>query len=214
MPFLPLALPKTLPDPVQATIESCLEPLLRDVHWMLGTVVAEPRADGPPRQLQLPVALTLFAAVAGLSSKKLFQPKHGDRSGDRFRECLTRYFPWDACPADGTSPAKASGLLYRAFRNPLVHCLGFGELRDPAIRIGQAFRGSSDAENRVEDLERATDPGPCLIVARDSYLLRLDPFYWGVRKLVERWSQDEVQVTHAASCLARPLPFRPEPRCR
>ena len=36
MPFLPLALPTTLPDPVQATIESCLEPLLRMCIGCLG----------------------------------------------------------------------------------------------------------------------------------------------------------------------------------
>ena len=40
------------------------------------------------------------------------------------------------------------------------------------------------------------------MVTPEKMELWLDPFYWGVRKLVERWSYDDTQVSLADEKLA------------
>lgn len=203
MAYVPLALSDSLRVSVRMVIEKGVEPLLQDAHWMLGTVVGKPTDTAPPRQLQHPIALVLLSTVAGVSEKLLqMQKKAG--LGKRFKECLNRYFPWDIYPPEGESPEKATKILYQVFRNPLVHSLGLHKGRDSVVRIGQVFPGTDDAENRVEELERYPEKlgsRPCLVVTPEKRDLWLEPFYLGVRKLVERWSCDDTQVLLAAKAL-------------
>ena len=206
MVYVPLALPNSLPESVHTAIRIGVEPLLQDVHWMLATVIRNPTNDAPPRQLQLPIALVLLATVAGVSKKLFHIPADGDRV--RFVECLNRYFPWDIDPPTGVSSEEAAIILYKVFRNPLVHALGLHRAGDSAVKINQVFRGTDDPENSVEELERLkTKPysEPCLVVTPEKKVLWLDSFYWGVRKLVERWSCDDTQVSHADRRLRRPV---------
>ena len=203
MAYVPLALSNSLPESVHTVIRKGVEPLLQDVHWMLATVIGKPTDVAPPPQLQLPIALVLLATVAGVSKKLLQTPKKGDR--ERFVGCLNSYFPWDIDPPTGVSSEDAAKILYKVFRNPLVHSLGLNTGRYPVVRIGQVFRGTDDAENRVEDLERLKVKPysePCLVVTPQEKVLWLDPFYWGVRKLVEEWTRDDTQVLHADKHLA------------
>jgi hypothetical protein len=140
----------------------------------------------------------LLATVAGVSAKLLHAP--GKKDGERFKECVGRFFPWDIDPPTGVSNDEAATILYKVFRNPLVHSLGMNGVGAPVVQIQQIFRGTHDAENRVEELERQTVKPysvPCLVVTPEKRVLWLDPFYWGVRKLVERWSRDADQVWHA-----------------
>jgi hypothetical protein len=95
---------------------------------------------------------------------------------------------------------EAAKILYETFRNPLVHYLGMHKRRRPVARIGHVFRGTDDAEARVEELERLTAKPfsePCLVVTPESQTLWLDQLYWGIRKLVERWSYDAGEVSRA-----------------
>ena len=203
MAYVPLALSNSLPDSVRKVIREGVEPLLQDVHWMLATVIRKPTDDAPPRQLQLPIALVLLATVAGVSKTLLHAPKKQDR--EKFEECLNRYFPWNIDPPTGVSSECAAKILYKAFRNPLVHSHGWNPGSDPVVQINQVFRGTDDAENSVEDLERLKGkPGsePCLVVTPEKKVLWLDPFYWGVRKLVEQWACDNTQVSQADRHLA------------
>ena len=199
MTYVKLDLPHSLPDSVRIVIRQGIDPLLQDVHWMLATVVGEPTDIAPPRQLQLPIAHVLLATVAGVSTK-LFHAPEKTGTGDRFKACLIEHFPWDIDPPIGVSKDEAAKILYDVFRNPMVHRLGLNKASDPAVKIGQVFRGTDDAENRVEKLECLTvkpSSEPCLVVTPEKRVLWLDPFYWGVRKLVERWSRDEFQVSKA-----------------
>ena len=167
------------------------------VHWMLATTIAQPGDTGPRRQLQIPIAHTLLATVAGISTQLYRCP---GETGVRFKNCLTAFFPWDVDPPTGVSKEEAAKILYGVFRNPLVHNLGLKKPTDPVVKIGQVFRGTDDAERRVEELERlAVKPysDPCLVVTPEKRVLWLDPFYWGVRKLVERWSRDSNEISHA-----------------
>ena len=210
MAYVPLALSDSLPDSVNTVIRKGVEPQLQDVHWMLATAIGRPSASEPPRQLQLPIALVLLATVDGVSTQ-LFHPEEKMHTGKRFKECLNRYFPWDIDPPTGVLSEEAAKILYETFRNPLVHVLGLHRSRAPAVQIGQRFPGSDDAEARVERLERLrVKPAsePCLVVTRDKRILWLDPFYWGVRILVERWSCDKVQVCHADKKFSKPVSER------
>jgi len=49
MAYSELDLPNTLPGSVRAVIQKGVEPLLKDVHWMLATIIAEPSDTGPPK---------------------------------------------------------------------------------------------------------------------------------------------------------------------
>ncbi|MCY3829853.1 MAG: hypothetical protein OXF89_12020 [Rhodospirillaceae bacterium] len=178
---------------------------------MLGTVIRSPTDDAPPRRLQQPIALVLLATVAGISKILFHLPTEFDqvRYKDRiqFVECLKGYFPWDIDPPKGVFPEEAVEILYDVFRNPLVHALGFTKAGMPTVRIGQLFRGTDDPENSIEALERLEEKPytePCLSVTQEESVLLVDPFYWGVRKLVERWSGDDTQVLHAEGRLRKP----------
>ncbi len=177
MAYTPLTLPDSLPGAVGAAIAVGVEPLLKEFHWMLATPIAQPDSQGPHRQFQFSVALVLLATVAGVS-KTLLDINGENRDRVLFQECLKRYFPWDIDPPYGVSYERASEILYKVFRNPLVHCLGFQGGGEPVVRIGQVLRGTDDAEKRVEWLERlTTKPGsePCLVVTSKKTDLWLDP---------------------------------------
>ena len=205
MAYVPLDLPTSLPESVRTAIGIGVEPLLEDVHLMLFTPVGKSSETEPPRQLQLPIALVLLATVAGVS-KTLLHIHKG--TGDRFRfeKCLNKYFPWCIDPPTGVSSECAAEILYKVFRNPLVHSLGLHKSGYPVVRINQVLRGADDPESRVENLERLSVKPfsePCLVVTPEKMTLWLDPFYWGVRKLVERWSCDDIQVMHADKKLTK-----------
>jgi hypothetical protein len=198
MAYVELDLSDAIPGAVRAVIRKGVEPLLQDVHWMLATIISAPTDAGPGRQLQLPIAHVLLATVSGISTQLLHGPGKG--TGTRFKECVTRFFPWDVDPPTGVSNDEAAKILYEVFPNPLVHNLGLNGTSAPVMKIGQIFRGTDDPETRVEELERLTVKpysNPCLVVTPEKRVLWLDPFYWGVRKLVERWSRDTEQVSHA-----------------
>ena len=67
MAYVGLDLPDSLPTAVKTVIHGCVEPLFQDVHYMLATTILELAGDGPRRQLQVPIAHILLAAVAGFS---------------------------------------------------------------------------------------------------------------------------------------------------
>ena len=117
MAYVPLDLSKSLPGSVHTAIRKGVEPLLRDVHWMLATVIGEPTDAVPRRQLQVPIALVLLATVEGVSTK-LLHPQETMSIGVRFKECLNRYFPWDIDPPTGVSSECAAKILYDFFSKP------------------------------------------------------------------------------------------------
>jgi len=196
MAYVLLDLPPSLPPPVAQVIRGPVENYLHDVHWMLAmTLPGGP--DGPGRQLQNPIAITLLAVVAGVSTE-LYQVSDSTPTGRRFKRCLIDYFPWDIDPPRGVSKDEAANILYKSFRNPMVHFLG---LSHPlTTKVGSVLRGTQDAEARVEELERLTEKpysDPSLVATSEKGVLWVDPFYWGVRQMVQRWARDDQQVAAA-----------------
>ena len=205
MPYVQLKLRDSLPEPVRFVIREGVEPLLRDVHRMLA-MPAEPNPPSHGGQMQQSIALVLLATVAGVSKTLLHVPP-GEPASDRarFTQCLTGFFPWDLDPPTGASAKEASEILYRVFRNPLVHSLGMGKSGGPRIRIGRGHPGER-GDRRVEELERTPDKPvsePCLVVSPVGITLWLEPFYWGVRKVVERWAYDLHEVSEADARLTK-----------
>ena len=210
MAYVPLILPNSLPASVRMVIEIGVEPPLSDVHWMLATPVGISTDPVLPRQLALPIALMLLTTVAGVSKWLFHTDKDdsgdNDSSGYKFKECLIRYFPWQIVRPACVPPEGAANILYEHFRNPLVHELGFHKRGSPNFKIIQPFPGTDDYEKRIEELERLTEEqitGNCPLVTREERVLYLPEFYWGVRKLVERWSCDNTQVSLADARLSR-----------
>jgi hypothetical protein len=201
MTYVPLDLPPTLPISVVSSIRGGLEPFFHDVHYLLATTIGQPGDTAPRRQLQVPAAITLLSVIAGFSTKFCNRPGN---TRERFENCLTDFFPWDIDPPTGVSKEEAAKVLYIVFRNPLVHYLGWNRSGHYVVKIGQTFRGTDDAERRVEELERITgkpQSDPCLVVEPGTpgkRVLWIDPLYWGVRKMVERWARDAHEVTEAA----------------
>ena len=204
MAYVPLTLSNSLPDSVRMAIEIGVEPPLQDVHWMLATPIGISTGAAPPRQLQLPIALVLLTTVAGVSELLLHTDKTKDR--EKFMECLTTYFPWHIARPTGVPPEGAANILYEHFRCALVHELGFHKRGEPIFKVVKFFPGTDDAEKRIEELERFTEKqiaGDCLLKTPKERVLYLPQFYWGVRKLVERWSCDDTQVMHADKKLTK-----------
>lgn len=199
MAYVELNLPDSLPTAVTTVIRNCVEPLFQDVHYMLTSTISGSAEASPSRQLQVPIAHILLASVAGVSTTLYSVPGN---TGKRFTNFLINFYPWDIDPPKGVSKEDASSTLYEIFRNPLVHYLGTQKSKsnDTAIHIAQIFRGTPDPEVQIEQLERlSTKPysEPCLVVTEHKKTLWLDPFYWGVRKLVERWARDANEVSRA-----------------
>lgn len=207
MPYASLTLPSGLPAIVEGFIRHKVESdYLSDVHRLLSTTIA---ASSPRNQIQRPIALTLLATIGGVS-RVLYSRGNVTKDGELFRGCVVDFYPFDLDPPAGVTPQEAASILYEVFRCPLVHSLGTDGHNKLPVRIkrasgyvfklGRVFRGTTDAEAKVEDMERgATKPHnkPWLVVRADATVLWLDNLYWGVRKMVERWALDSKQVALA-----------------
>src|SRR5258708_6478029 len=172
---------------------------------LLAATIGGPGDNRPRRQLQVPVAQILLASVAGISTNLYSGP---GAPGKPFVDCLVSFFPWDVDSPKGASKEAAAKILYDTFRNPLMHYLGMHMTGYPAVKITQIFRGTDDAEARVQELEQSAFKPfsePSLVDATKSQTLWLDPLYWGIRKLVERWSRDSSEVASANERLLRLL---------
>ncbi len=198
MPYTPLDLPADLPESVRAVVAE-VEKYLYDVHCLLAT---PNRETTPGRQFQLPVALTLLTAVAGISSH-LYRRKRKDKS--RFIGCLEDFYPWDLDPPEGVPPRKACEELYEAFRNPLLHDVGVSFQQIGKMKLGQIFPGTDDASERIAELER-TEGKPfdkaAVVVTPEKRVLWTNAFYWGVRRMIERMLRDEELVASAENALS------------
>ncbi len=215
MSYVPVTLPSNLPSIIGGFIRGPVEDYLRDVHFLLSTM--NPNAH-PKVQIQTPIALTVLAALAGVS-KVLYWRKTVDggfETGDRklFEGFLVDFYPADLDPPTGVNMQEAAKILYGVFRCPIVHSLRtdgqddlptFARVPGYVSKIGRVFRGTADAEQRVEQMERDhIRPGSdtWLVVRTDATVLWLDSLYWGLRKAIERWALDKAQVNGAAPRVA------------
>jgi len=188
MAYVALRTAEATPPKVRAFIAENIDLYLADTHGMLRLPVPE---CGITVACNFTLAGALLAVIAGVSTV-LYEPETPRDRGRLFKETAQKFYPWDTEPANGvTDPADGSTRLYSSFRNLLAHTLGRGEVNEPR-RISR-FKGGP-SEEALQDLEKAVvrpreqlSDAPTLIVepgVREE--LVIEPFYWGVREMIFR----------------------------
>lgn len=205
MPFNRLTIP-SIPPRAWKFIHRA-EDLLADVHTMLRLPILEQKLSA---ELTFSVEIVLFAVISGISVT--IYPRGGAKTdGDRFKELLSKFYPWNKVPPSGLKISEAADILYKAFRCPIVHDMGtFVPRRKdgrPYASSVKIEKFSDNDESRIEALERSLDHpgwmGPTIEYrpGEDLLLLRVDSLYWGVRKMIERLTEDSEIMKGAAKYL-------------
>ncbi len=191
MSYCPLQPPPGLSE-TERIVFGPLNRLLHDVHTMLKLPRVEAGLDAG---CNISATIVLLAVGAGVSERLA---KTGKRNKEKkFVECLRRHYPWEAEGiTNNTEKQRIAGLLWKLFRNPLAHTLGFPQ-SEKSWRIdgqkievgGREVSKSALDDARLEVLERAEDR-PSLLETKQTlreaggeYILHVPALYWGVRRM-------------------------------
>ena len=194
MTYHPLKLPPGTPRNIEILVRERLDPLLADVHSMLRL----PIDDDPGLRggCNLTAALTLLAVANGVTAELYDEGAldKRDDAGERFKRCLTQYFPWTEEPAGPNTirDRHAAEILYNAFRNPLDH--GLGLYQGSALGKIKVAKGPIK-EDEIERIELASLrphewTKPTLFTdsetkaGRTKTVLTVKCLYWGVRRMI------------------------------
>lgn len=221
MSYQPLQIKLDAWPSVERFIRSSLEDLLfADVHAMLRLPIPN---SGIPAGCNFAIAHTLLVAVAGLSTS-LYRPRKSAPTGGAFVGLLAEKYPWEIDQVEQNR--ELSKLLYEEFRNPLFHHLGLSVERSKAgsqvvdrgyvIKL-ERIRGSDGnglSEQLLEQVETSQHwplPGyypQTIEIREDAKILKIEKFYWGVRKMVEELATDKDLMYNANSYLSDLAPSR------
>ncbi len=192
MSYCRLQPPSGLPETEKNTFGP-LNRLLHDVHTMLKL---PKREAGLYAGCNISATIVLLAVAAGVSETLTKTGKHTGE--DKFVECLRLHYPWEAeGTANNMEKKRNAGLLWKLFRNPLAHRLGFPQSEKPwridgqGIEVGgREVSKSALNDGQLEELERAEDR-PSLLETKQTlqeadgeYILHVPALYWGVRRMV------------------------------
>lgn len=185
------------PQSIRDFVRVHVDMQLHDVHTML--LLPLPGQVGMEGGCNFAAVSTLSSLIAGASTVFFRQ---GGEAGPRFRDLLTKYYPWDEQPSGGVDRDVAVKAIYKEYRNPLAHAL--------AVSTRTVGRGASQqilvetrrkplgvikprrTEEQIVILERPEGPPPSWLSAivtpnsgggMDVYP---DSMYWGTRRLFER----------------------------
>lgn len=207
MAYRPLAPAIPLPPQVARLMWKLERHYFTPVHAMFRLPLPNYAIVG---HLQFSIANVLLSAVSGLSTTLY---AHSGGNGQRFRESLQHYYPFDKEPSNSPSAAVAADTLWSVLRNPLAHDLGFDVERKAKTpetkymrRVTAAGKGDRGlTERMIEALEdHSTRPTKraTVEVRADATVLSVDALYWGVRCMAERMLSDPSRVRAAESFLA------------
>ena len=193
-----------VPRRVTSLVRRMERQYLGEVHCMLRLPIPNYRLTGAGG---LPIAQVLLNAVSGVSTT-LYQHKGG--SGAQFKGLLQTHYPWDLEPPGAPLPKEGARLIYDVFRNPLTHNLGlhlFGR-STPKVKIKRSNRhnGAGPPERTITRWEKsvARPKWSHTVVARsDAVVLFVEPFYWGVRVMLERLISNNAAMNEAERFLER-----------
>jgi hypothetical protein len=189
MPYPPLSLSPDIPLNVRLMVEKGIDPMLREVHIMLGVQI-----DDGKHLLQNSIANTLLAVISGVSTT--LYARDGD-SKAQFTGQLVDNFPWDADSPVGATREEAAQILWEYCRNPLAHRLGMHPKGARIVKFGQVHgRMPADVDALATSSERPTTKTP-LVVRPEAYVLWIDALYWSVRQMVQRMIDNRAQVIAA-----------------
>jgi hypothetical protein len=221
MPYQPLRLPATMPHNVRDFVHEGIEPSLYDIHSMLRLPLTG--NAGCEANCSFSIVMVLVNVVSGCSIL-LFDSVGG--SGKRFVSCLGTYYPWSAYDlASVESAAAAARLVYELFRNPFSHSFGLktktvgkGERqrtvltdRRTASRVAvgrlRRIRPAEGLDDKsIQEIEYAPESPDWLrpTLERNAGIVHInaEPFYRGVRLMIERLCTQPARLDHAARFLA------------
>lgn len=219
MAFKPLELDPNTPPRVRSFIEKRIEPLFHDVHVMLRLPT-----QGFSAGCSMTAAMTLFAMIGGFSRVFHFPvgltPKKKDHGGDkrRFVDFLrTKYLTVDR-PKGKVSHKRAAEIIYKEFRNSLVHALAEEVTLDKKtnkviwqrelkneVKLLKAKAGLSEAQLAVlENGARPPDMKPTFHMrVSGTAAINVASLYVGMRETVERLSHDKKLMKKCARLLRK-----------
>ncbi len=202
MPYTPLVLDPSTPEPIHVFVADRIESVLRQVRALLALPVT-PETDG----IELVVAPALFSVLNGLS-QVFFNALVGEKPS--FLAVAERYSA-DHEPGNAIKDAKRfADLLHVHHRANLVHGLGLNMLRDGRFEPWRMMPLSIDGKPMRLKLARTralpvtegfltalespaggvAGAGATLSFTVDGLRLELDAFYCGVRRLTRRLAED------------------------
>jgi hypothetical protein len=214
MAYHQLVLAPHTPQPVVDFIRRHGDMQFHDVHVMLRLPLPEPELDAG---CNFASARWLLTLIGGLSTVIY---KHTGDAGERFREALVQYYPWqyEPEPPQGVRAQEGAHLLYDLFRNPLEHALGVsterhGSGRDTLIRLQRRNHPldlniveGALSEAHIENLELSpTRPDyaqATIVQSAGRKDLLVAGLYWGVRHMVYQLTSDHNVMAATASFLS------------
>lgn len=203
MPYIPLNSPRDLQGTkVGSLIDKCIDPVLEDIREMMCMAIRSGQGiEGPPRQLQYPIASLLVNVISGCADSLMVKPAELKDNKRIFIKYLKEY----ACPFQGDfNLSGGPETLYKYFRSPLIH--RFGVPYDNLIfipRVIMRFPGQSYSELdfQLSEIEQSNEhpygKNPVFVAdlqRSDSITLLVESLYWVTRKSIENWSRDKDQV--------------------
>jgi len=194
MAYQKLRVSPNAPQRVKEYIERCwLDRWFYEAHWLLSRET-EPKSDAVSVPFQYVTILFLLEVVGGIS--EVFYNHPNQRPGDRFKAVLAKYYPWDLEPPGCADVTSGPRFLYEAFRNPFAHELGIPNKQSG----GMGFMAMSFSEVDLEILEQSLTRPPLADRTLDVYpygrlSLHIPGFYWGLRAMVYRLTDDTAMMT-------------------
>jgi hypothetical protein len=167
------------------------------------------------------LAHVLIAAVGGISTT-LHCCGAGEGSNLKaFQKTLVTFYPWEFesnPPSSKEEKQAIAQLLWYEFRAPLTHHLGLqtkgqrdADAAGYLIKYERFLKTKKPdeglLEEKIETLERAkqwpfTVFSETLEVRADAKVLKLERFYWGIRQMLVKLTQDAPLMSQAESFLA------------
>jgi len=210
MSFVALNIARETPPEFSRLIENQIAMQFNDVHTMLRLPMPEQALEAGCNFTAANSLLALISGLSALLTQDLDTTNVG--SGKMFKKVMKGYYPWDIQPTEAdTTPHGIDGTieqLYKYFRNPLAHSLGIKTKGNYLVTVEKSPLSEPD----IELLERSTvPPGPAVIYAPvringediEQIGLNVANLYWGVRKMLQRMTQDDALMKQVQSNLKR-----------
>lgn len=189
------------PESVRDTVWCFVDEVFRDVHAILQL---PPAVERNFPQFHYTLAAGLLAVIGGVS-RLMYDPSGTLRAGPCFTCALQAAYPWDDEPQASLSRKEQAGILYKHFRNPLVHALGIDHIGGEG-RITRLFRMGLWRASELDRLasprfERPAGWPPTVDVTERTIDIQLECLYWGVRRMIYNLSCDTDRMRKAEKVL-------------
>jgi hypothetical protein len=203
MAYTRIRLPFVIGPITRDVVQTAIDPRLHDVHAMLRLPI---KALDIEAGCNFTIADSLFGIVEGVSA--VLWPRIG-QSKECFVTCVSKYYPSHTEPSGGLPLRQYAAEMHDAFRNPMQHCLGLalgkpGKDKDrPRVEWERRLQVSRERESlsepELEEIETAelwptTLASPTFYDDGANYVLSVESFYAGTRRLIEAILADQIAM--------------------